>query len=274
MPLSKFLAGEAAISEIDGGWRLQVPASRAYVDAQLDDTQHRGRGSFAHRPPLEFSLEARAASASPRGTLGFGFWNDPFPSVGGQAGAERILPAAPQALWFFHGSAESDLPFAPGSPGSGWRAASLRTPGVPPAAVAIAGAGLFVGLSIPALRRPLVRAVWRAVEGAQSPLLPGLDQWHAYQIEWTRELTTFRVNSVTVLEVHGRPSAPLGLVIWIDNQWAVFSESRGLRFGVCPTTEAAWLEVRRLRLNGAPLSLGPASPPSGVTGVPPAPPRP
>lgn len=259
MPLSTFLAGEADVVEIDGGWRLQVPAARGYVDAQLDDTQHRARGSFAHRPPLDFSLEARAVSASPCGTLGFGFWNDPFPSIGSQAGAERILPAAPQALWFFHGSLESDLPFAPGSAGSGWRAASLRTPVLPPIVVTIAGAGLFAGLAIPPLRRLLVRAAWSVTEGAQSAPLPGLDRWRTYQIEWTRELATFRVDSVTVLEVRPSPSPPLGMVIWIDNQWAAFTEGRGLRFGVCPTNEPAWLEVRRLRLNGAPLSLEPSS---------------
>jgi len=44
------------------------------------------------------------------------------------------------------------------------------------------------------------------------------------------------------------PSSPLGLVIWIDNQFAVASPENGMRFGVVPLREPQWLEVANLRI--------------------------
>ncbi len=70
-----------------------------------------------------------------------------------------------------------------------------------------------------------------------------------------RNSTRFAVDERVVLETHEPSSGPLGLVIWIDNQWAALSKTAGLRFGVLPTLEEAWLEVRSLRLDGRPLQV-------------------
>jgi hypothetical protein len=201
------------------------------------------------------TLEARASSASPPGTLGFGFWNDPFPAWAGEAGAGRRLPASPQALWFFHASAPSELPFSPGGPASGWTAAVLRGPSVSGLVIAAIGAAGFAGMAIPGLRRPLLRQYWRWFSGHQSARVAGLEDWRAYEIDWREDAVRFRVDDRPVLESRLSHPGPLGLVIWIDNQWAALSATAGLRFGVLPSSPGARLEIRSPRLNDRPLQL-------------------
>lgn len=63
--------------------------------AQLDDHHPLDSASerFSHHPPVRVSLYARASLASPGGSFGFGFWNDPFSTTG-----ESL--AAPRCIWF------------------------------------------------------------------------------------------------------------------------------------------------------------------------------
>jgi hypothetical protein len=49
-----------------------------------------------------------------------------------------------------------------------------------------------------------------------------------------------------VFEPSISPHGPLGLVIWIDNQFAAIPPSGKVRFGTLPTPEPAWLEVEGL----------------------------
>jgi hypothetical protein len=254
--LRRYLAGDGRLEPTTDGWRLEVNPATGYNDAQLDDTRGRARGDFLHRPPVRLTVEARASSASPPGTLGFGFWNDPFPSWAGEAGAGRRLPASPQALWFFHAAPPSELPFSPGGPASGWTAAVLRGPPVPGPVIAAIGAAGLAGIAIPRLRRPLLRQYWRWFSGEQSARLTGLDAWRAYEIDWRDDAVQFRVDGLPVLDSSLSPPGPLGLVIWIDNQWATLSATAGLRFGVLPSSSGAWLELRSPRLNDRPLQLG------------------
>ena len=253
--LTRFTAGNGRVEATAEGWRLHLPSSSGYSDAQLDDTQGRVRHRLLHRPPLQLSLEARASGATPLGTLGFGFWNDPFPSIGGQAGARRVLPALPQALWFFHSSPPSDLPFSPAGEGTGWRAASLRSPAWPGAVVAVLGAAAVAGMVLRPLRRTLIQLGWRIVEGAQSAPIAGQDAWQRYEIDWSKEEARFMVDGRTVLAAKNPSNGPLGLVLWIDNQWAAFSVASGLRFGIVPNAPEGSLEIRDLRLSGKSIEI-------------------
>ncbi len=253
--LSRFIVGAGKVEATARGWALQISPSSSYNDAQLDDTQGRPRRHLLHRPPLQLSLEARASSTSPPGTLGFGFWNDPFPSVGGQAGARRLLPALPRALWFFHASPPSDLPFSAVGEGSGWRAASLRSPAWPGPVVAMLGAALVAGMSLRPLRRAWIRQAWRIVAGAQSAPIAGLGAWQRYEIDWSRDQARFMVDGRVVLVAQNPPDGPLGLVLWIDNQWAAFSATAGLRFGIVPHAPEASFEIRDVRLDGNPIEV-------------------
>jgi hypothetical protein len=253
--LGPFLAGSARMDAIAGGVRLSIRPQAGYSDAQLDDTHARSRREFLHRPPMTLSLEARASAPSPGGTLGFGFWNDPFPSWAGEAGARRWLPASPRALWFFHASVPSDLPFSPAGPGSGWTAAVYRGPALPDALVTPIALAGGAGMLLPPLRRSLMRAYWRLFEGRQSAPLTGLDTWHAYRIDWQDDRVNFTVDETPVLVADMRITGPLGLVVWIDNQWAALSTRGGLQAGLLTSRDDQWMEIRAARLNGQPLAL-------------------
>lgn len=247
---SKLLLGGGRIEEIPaGGMRLVLPPrTKGYADAQIDDTQRLPRRRFRWSPPLLLTLKARASSPAPVGTLGFGFWNDPFTFSLGQGGAARRLPASPRAIWFFHGSPPNDFAFSPGSPGCGWKAVSLSGPQVP-SLMLLPAAALAVGLSrVPVVRRFVLRAALAAVRGREQVLPVDLDRWHDYGLEWRPCEALFSVDGRVVLAVHNPPPPPLGFIAWIDNQYAIASPEVGFGFGVLPTAEAQWLEIRDLRL--------------------------
>jgi hypothetical protein len=229
--------------------RLEIPAKRqGYADAQLDDHRNLPRRHFPWRPPLRLELRARASGPDLPGTLGFGFWNDPFSISLGQAGAARRLPAVPRALWFFYTSSRSDLALAGGVPGSGWKAVSLNPPQMPDliAVPALASGAALSSLSV--IRRPLMRLV-QSVAGAEEEMLPvRLDEWHQYAIDWRPMSAKFSVDGKTVLQAGHLPTAALGFVGWIDNQFATASPERGLSFGIEATSQPQWLEIRDLIL--------------------------
>lgn len=231
---------------------LILPARREqYANAQLDDHRHLPRGEFSWQPPVRLELRARCSHAAPLGTLGFGFWNDPFAISLGQAGAARRLPAAPQALWFFYGSPPNDMSFVNGVAGHGWKAASLRTPRLPSWLLALP-AGVAAALSaLPLLRRPVIRAAKAAVTAAECELPAALDQWHHYRLDWNQDGARFWVDDELVLAAPQPPAGRLGFVAWIDNQYAVVTERSGLKFGVLSTDQEQRLDLAELRFTSA-----------------------
>jgi hypothetical protein len=54
----------------------------------------------------------------------------------------------------------------------------------------------------------------------------------------------FEVDDTQVFESAVSPNPPLGLVIWIDNQYAAFTPEGRIGFGVLENPEPAWLEVK------------------------------
>ncbi len=224
------------------------PVCKDYADAQIDDTQRLPRRRFRWSPPLLLTVQARASSAAPVGTLGFGFWNDPFTFSLGQGGAARRLPAPPRAIWFFYGSPPNDFAFCPGSPGCGWKAMSLSGPHVPSLVVLPAAAAAVALSRVPLARRFVLRAALASIRASEQVLPVALDGWHEYGLEWRPCEALFRVDGRVVLAAHNPPPPPLGFIAWIDNQYAVVSPEKGFGFGVLPTADAQWLEIRDLRL--------------------------
>jgi len=117
------------------------------------------------------------------------------------------------------------------------------------------GAAAVAGMSLRPLRRTLIQLGWRVVAGAQSAPIAGLATWQRYEIAWSKEQASFMVDGRTVLESKNPPNGPLGLVLWIDNQWAAFSVARGLHFGIVPNAPEGLLEIRDLRLSGKSIEL-------------------
>jgi hypothetical protein len=56
------------------------------------------------------------------------------------------------------------------------------------------------------------------------------------------------VDDELVLETSLSPRPPLGLVIWIDNQFAAWRPDGKIGFGVLKHTEPAWLEIEDIEL--------------------------
>lgn len=73
-------------------------------------------------------------------------------------------------------------------------------------------------------------------------------QWHSYQLEWSPKRVVWQVDKVQVFESPISPNPPLGLVIWIDNQYAAFTPEGKIGFGVLENPEPAWLEIADLKL--------------------------
>lgn len=227
--------------------RLIVPpaAGQAYADAQLDNYHGLRRSRFPNSPPVKMAVRARASHEAPVGTLGFGFWNDPFSLSGG-------VLAAPNVVWFFYASPPSDMALAEGVPGRGWKAATLNTGRIPSPILAPAAVAAVMLTRLPGLGRPVMSAARRAIQ-AHEALLEGvpLTAWHKYELEWQRELAVFCVDGVERLRAPAPPRGPLGFVLWIDNQYAIASREGKFGFGMCEVKEEQWLEVEDLEITSA-----------------------
>ena len=269
----------ASVTSTENGWRLgiQKEDSLSYRDAQLDDYSQLPRHKFPHRT-LSLSLRAKASSSSAAGTWGFGLWNDPFGLSLGFGGSPFRLPALPNAVWFFYASKENYLSFKSPSttpPASrnggsalgevaanGFMAQTFRSPKFYPL--------LFLaGLALPFSRKTTRKLLSKVIDEdgislwsptaccrdmqEQAPALQsqGVDvtQWHGYRLEWSPRRVLFYVDNALVFESPVSPNPPLGLVIWIDNQYAAFTPEGKIAFGVLDGPEA-WIEVSDVELRG------------------------
>lgn len=241
----------ARVEEISRGeaYRLSIPAGPAnkYRLAQLDDYAQNQRGRFPWRAPLRLSLSARTSSESIPGTWGFGLWNDPFGLSFGFGGNPWRLPALPNAAWFFGASKENYLSFReaerddPAPTANGFIAQTVRAPSFHPLLIP-------AGLALPFSRKATRRLLGRVIGEDGIALSVDATQWHRYSLEWREERVAFEVDNVRVLESPASPNPPLGLVIWIDNQYAAFTPEGKIGFGVLENPEPAWLEIKDIGL--------------------------
>jgi len=253
------------LSDNPSHYRLFIPAGsgNAYRLAQLDDYSELPRKNFPHRS-LTLSLLARTSSDSIPGTWGFGLWNNPFGLSLGFGSNPFHLPALPNAVWFFGASEENYLSFG-GRVGeavsrppvaNGFIAQTFRSPRFHPLLIL---AGLVLPFSRKTARRVISRVIgedgvqlWNKGNNSSSPTSKLVDsrgvsvdpiQWHRYRLEWSATRVVWEVDDVQVFESSVSPNPPLGLVIWIDNQYAAFTPEGKIGMGVLKN-EAAWLEVK------------------------------
>jgi hypothetical protein len=232
-----------------GSWRLEIPAGPAkhYRLAQVDDTQTLRRGYFSWQPPLRFSLQARVSAADLPGTWGFGWWNDPFSLSMGLGGAAQRFPALPNAAWYFCASPPNYLSFRDDLPAQGFLAATFQARSVHPTLLALAAPGL--GLAAIPGGAQLVRRALRGLVKQSAVLVPGdVTAWHSYTLDWQVDEVTFGVDGQVLQATPLAPRGPLGLVIWIDNQYAALPPTGGLRFGTLENLQPAWLEIEGLNI--------------------------
>jgi len=264
----RFTSG-AKVDEISHGtaYRLSIPAglSNQYRLAQLDDYTKIRRNRFPLHHPLSLSLSARTSSDSIPGTWGFGLWNDPFGLSLGFGGNPLRLPTLPNAVWFFGASKESYLSFrdpraernevetkrastAPPKSGvsaqretavNGFLTQVFRSPRFHPALIP-------AGLVLPFSRKRTRQLLGKVIDEDGIAVSVDVTQWHRYRLDWREKRVSFGVDNVQVFESQVSPNPPLGLVIWIDNQFAAFTPEGKIGFGVLENPEPAWLEIMEI----------------------------
>ena len=254
MKLTRHQSPDASVDSIPNGFRLTVldGDNQHYRVAQLDDYAKSARNALPHRTSLNLSLRARASGGSIPGTWGFGLWNDPFGLSIGFGGNQLRLPTLPNAIWFFHASEENYLSFSnpsTGSPGNGFLAQVFRSPILrfPVFSLKALARLVRVGLTLPFSRKKARASMNKIVEEQGVRLDVDVTEWHRYRFEWSPKRSAFWVDDTLALETSASPNPPLGLVIWIDNQYAAWRPDGKIGFGVLENTEPAWLEIEDLK---------------------------
>lgn len=242
--------GGGRLVQTDTGLRLTAVDTTAhrYTDAQVDDTQGRARRAFLWRPPLTLTVRARfshdasrtAEDGGLRGTAGFGFWNDPFLMTGSRA------PTLPRAIWFFYASPPSNIVLDSRTPGFGWKAATIDALRPGAALLAVAAPLAVPLMNIGAVYRALWPAAQRILRISEAMVPAEMTGRHTYTVEWGVKQARFRVDGELVLECGPPPRGPLGLVIWLDNQYLVATPWGRLRSGLLAAPREQWLELERV----------------------------
>jgi hypothetical protein len=235
------------------GWRLEIPAGArgTYRLSQLDDYAALRRDRFPHVPPLTINLRARVSAADLPGTWGFGVWNDPFGLSLGFGGNSGRLPALPQAAWFFYGSIENYLSFRDDLPANGFFAGTFRSPAIPSLLLAPAALALPF-LPFRPISRWMRRLASKLILQGGVPVEANVKEWHDYKISWQRDGCSFFVDGQSILETPISPRGRLGLVIWIDNQYAFWRPDGRLGWGMLENPKA-WMEIEGLEISGTSL---------------------
>jgi hypothetical protein len=255
--ITTYEIGGGIVERTGDEWRLRLPPlnGAAYADAQIDDYGcASAQFTFAHRPPAMLRLRARFSHRfeNLHGTAGFGWWNHPLTPGGG---------LTPRSLWFFFGSRESDLQFARGVPGCGFKAAlfdalpiaptwrlprATHTSGLgaqtPPTAGLIERAAAWL-LRRRALAALGVRTAQRIAHAQEQLLDIDATQWHEYEIDWRTDRAVWRIDGREVLRAERPPRGPLGFVAWIDNYRATFTRDGRFAFETCMTPHEQRMEI-------------------------------
>jgi hypothetical protein len=245
------LTSQAQVSQIGAdAWHLEVPAGPEgrYRLAQLDDYSNLGREAFPWRPAVSLSLRAKASQSDVPGTWGFGLWNDPFSLSLGFGGGTRRWPILPNAAWFFFASAPNYLSLRDDLPAQGSLVATFRSPQWPAKLLALGAPAMPLLLWSPGAR--LIRRLGRRFvhqDAVEMDIDPAV--WHSYVLQWKQGSVCFQVDGEVMLETRTSPAGPLGLVIWIDNQYAALPPSGRLSYGTLANPEPAWIDIEALSMS-------------------------
>jgi len=246
MNLSPRLSHDASATPTSNGWRLTIPAGPAggYRLSQLDDHAHIARKNYPYSLPFSMSLKARVSSASVPGTWGFGLWNDPFGFSFGPEDNFFRLPALPNALWFFYASPQNYLSFRDDKPARGFLAQAFRSPRFHRLLI-------LAGMALPFSRKKTRQLLSNIIDEDSATISVDVTQWHTYRLEWSLTRSAFWADDVQVLESPVSPHPPLGLVIWIDNQYAAFHPDGRIAYGILEGKEE-WLEIESMEIKRSP----------------------
>jgi len=243
MNLFHRISNGALVFPTSNGFRLEIPAStqNKYRLAQADDYAQLPRHKLPAHPPLTFRLRARVSSESIPGTWGFGLWNNPFGLSLGFGGNPFSFPALPNAIWFFHASSKNYLSFHSDRPAHGFLAQTFSSP---PFHQSLP----YISLTFPFSKKRARQLLSRIIDEDSAIVSVDATRWHDYRFEWNPNQSGFRVDDALLLETPVSPRPPLGLVIWIDNQYAAFPPNGDLKWGIESNPSGAWLEIENVEI--------------------------
>jgi hypothetical protein len=164
----------------------------------------------------------------------------------GFGGNPLRLPTLPNAVWFFHASQENWLSISD-HPGNGFLAQVFRSPNIPFPLLALSLIPMLPLLATRKTRKLLRNLIRHFISEQGFCLSLDASEWHNYKLEWSSTRSSFWVDETFILESSVSPNPPLGLVIWLDNQYAAFTPEGQLGYGVLKN-ETAWLEIENLDL--------------------------
>jgi hypothetical protein len=244
--LNSRCTGGASVNQIEEDWRLEISQVEHgnYRLAQIDDYVVLRRRQFLHSPPWRMQVQAKVSSPNLPGTWGFGLWNDPFGFSLGFGRTEGRLPVLPNAAWFFHASNSNWLSLRDEMPANGFFAGTWKSPRISSLLLAPTLFSLPILLIRP-FSRILRRLLSKIVKQDSVPIHADTTNWHDYTIEWLREFVIFKIDNEIVLHTELSPRPPLGLVIWIDNQFAAWTPEGRLGYGTLDSPDAS-LEIKSL----------------------------
>jgi hypothetical protein len=244
MELKPRLSRNGRVISTPQGWQLAIfegPPGR-YRLSQLDDYLDLSRSAYRWHPPLTFSLRARFSSISAPGTWGFGLWNDPFGFSFFPGENFFRPPVLPNSIWFFYASPRNYLSFQNQKPAQGFLAQVFQSPRFHPTL-------LLAGLVLPFSRKSTRRLLSRVTSEDSAGLDLDVTRWHVYRLEWGRSQSKFWVDDSLVFQTSVSPRPPLGIVIWIDNQYAAFMPDGRLNWGLEKNPQDERLDVEDVEIN-------------------------
>ena len=127
------------------------------------------------------------------------------------------------------------MSFTDDKPAQGFLAQTFRSPKFHPLLI-------LAGLALPFSRRTARKLLSKVIGEDSVAVSVDVTQWHEYKLEWGAKRVAWYVDDALVLESPVSPNPPLGVIIWIDNQYAAFTPEGKISFGVLEG-EDEWLEV-------------------------------
>lgn len=234
---------QAEIQPIEAGVRLALHQHdrMVYSDAQLDDYVEHGLSWHA---PVRLQLEARFLG-DPQdfvGTAGFGWWNDP-------AGTGLRRLRLPQALWFFYAGAASQLELTANGAHNGWLAMSfVPRLGWCLGLLPLAPLALLLSQNAWFRQRCCLPLLQLALGVRSQSIKLSWNMWQQYQIDWYADRVEFWLDQQLVLKTASVPTSNLGLILWLDNQYAQVSPRGIIRGGILAHQNQS-LEIRHLMIS-------------------------
>jgi len=228
-------------------WKLHLPTGPEgqYRWAQLDDYLHRKRRDFLWQPPFRLKLQSRISDENVAGTWGFGLWNDPFNFSLGVQGVSRRLPVLPNAAWFFFASAHNYLSFRNDLPASGFLASVFSSPLIPSFLLGLA-LPFSPLMMVPASSRLLRALARRIIREDSCALRVAIRDWHEYCLEWETDAVRFFLDGELCFSTRVVPKGKMGLVLWVDNQYAAYPPDGKIRMGTLKSDHPVCLEISNI----------------------------